>query len=444
MNGRSEYAILAGLVAGAALSANIQAQTTDAALNALIKKGILTEQEAKEALADLERQKAKTAGEKPKAPPFVWQWGQEASLKLGGFLQASGEFGEVGSAYGNFSDNPSGGAAHVPLHNRFYLRRARLNVTGEFLENFDFKLEGDFSQADGIGGSRTGFSGTDLFVNWRQFPEANVKVGQYKAPFGREQLTPDTTIHSIERSQVTGAITPERQVGVQVWGRPLANLAPDHKDRLEYSFGIFNGNNRNIASNDDAWFMYAGRLTSTAYAGKLFGQDANWKLGGNGLYSRYAAGTRVSQTGNLLLNKLDGSLSGFTAPSSAEGRAWGVDQALTVGPFDLVAEYLEQKVAPKNSTGFAPFTANGYYVQAGWFFPGRKFHLVSKWESFNPGQAAGDNLDSVIGGVNYYLKGDHLKLMLNYVHTWSDYRRRHPGTGQDQFDMVIARAQIMF
>jgi hypothetical protein len=34
--------------------------------------------------------------------------------------------------------------------------------------------------------------------------------------------------------------------------------------------------------------------------------------------------------------------------------------------------------------------------------------------------------------------------MINYIHTWSDFREANPQFGQDQFDEVIARAQLMF
>ena len=46
----------AGLLAGLALGANAQAQTSDPVLNALVKKGLLTEQEAKDALAESQMQ----------------------------------------------------------------------------------------------------------------------------------------------------------------------------------------------------------------------------------------------------------------------------------------------------------------------------------------------------------------------------------------------------
>ena len=376
-------------------------------------------------------------------PNFVLPLGKEAHLRLGGYVQFNGEFGDAGSMFGVFPDSTT----VTPIHERIFLRRARVNVSGDFLENFDFKVEGDFQNGDGISGNRTGFSISDTFLNWNRFPEANIKLGQYKAPFGVEQTTPDTAILTIERSQPTGALTPERQIGLQLWGRPLVNLWSEQKDLLEYALGVFDGNNRNITINDDAHFMYVGRVASTPFAGKLFDQDVKWKIGADGFYSRYGPGTRISQTGNLKFNA-DGALSAFTVPaaagSAAKSTGWAVNQSLTVGPVDLLAEYLEEKVEPLDATPFAAFTANGYYVLGAYYFPGRKFQLVGEYERFNPGQANNDTVESVIGGLNYYIKGDYLKLMLNYIHTWSQFRHANPGTGDDQFDEVLLRAQVMF
>src|SRR5205814_356181 len=101
-----------------------------------------------------------------------------------------------------------------------------------------------------------------------------------------------------------------------------------------YAFGVFNGNNRNTQLNDDGHFMYVGRIASTPFAGKLFGQDVKWKIGADGAYSRYGAGTRISQSGNLNFNAADGSLSAFTVPaaagSAAKSRSWAVNQRVTM------------------------------------------------------------------------------------------------------------------
>src|SRR6266540_3146334 len=374
-----------------------------------------------------------------KLPVYVQQRGPELKLVLGGFVQMNFEDGDVSAFEGRFGQ--------TALKDRFRLRRARINLTGEFAEQFDFKIEGDFEQSDGLNSSRTVCEGTDIFVNWHQFPWAQVKVGQWKAPFGLEQTTPDTSLYIIERSLPTGAITPERQIGIQLWGKPFASVWPEQKDLLTYYAGIFNGNGRNISNNDNNNFMYVGRLESTLFKSKIWGQESFLKLGADVLNSRDDKGTNISQSLNLLVNA-DGSLSPFVLPGADERTAWSVDAWLKLGPFDLIGEYLEEYVNGRTvkgvSLGFADFTTNGYYVTAGYFLIPKKLQLAVQWQDLNPGQKGNDGIRSITGGLNYYIHGDDIKLMVNYIHTWSDFREAHPQFGDDQFDEVIGRVQLMF
>src|SRR6266511_2178166 len=267
-----------------------------------------------------------------KAPLYVQQRGTELKLVLGGFVQMNFEDGDVSAFEGRFGQ--------TALKDRFRLRRARINLTGDFAEQFDFKMEGDFENSDGLNSNRTAFEATDIFINWHQFPWAQVKMGQWKAPFGLEQLTPDTTLYTIERTLPTGAITPERQIGVQLWGKPFASVWPDEKDLLTYYAGIFNGNGRNITNNDNNNFMYVGRLESTLFKSKIWGQESFLKLGADVLNSRDDKGTNISQSLNLLVNA-DGSLSPFVLQGEDERTAWSVDAWFNLGPFDLIGEYLQ-------------------------------------------------------------------------------------------------------
>ncbi len=381
----------------------------------------------------------KAVVEEEKPPVFVVPRGSEIKLVLGGFIQINFEDGDVSAFEGRFGQTAQ--------KDRFRLRRARINLTGDFAEQFDFKIEGDFGQGDGLNSNRLAFSGTDIFLNWHQFPEAQVKVGQWKAPFGLEQLTPDTSLYIIERSLPTGAITPDRQIGAQLWGKPFANVWPDQKDLLTYYAGIFNGNGRNVSVNDNNNFMYVGRLELMPFKGKIFGQDSSLKLGDDVLNSRDDAGTNISQSLNLLVNA-DGSLSPFVLPGADERTAWGVDAWFKLGPFDLIGEYLQEKVNGRTVNGvppgFADFTTNGYYITAGYFLIPKKLQAAVRWEDLNPGQKGNDGIHSITGGLNYYIHGDDLKLMVNYIHTWSDFREANPQFGEDQFDEVIGRIQVIF
>jgi phosphate-selective porin len=135
-------------------------------------------------------------------------------------------------------------------------------------------------------------------------------------------------------------------------------------------------------------------------------------------------------------------------PSADEREGYGVDAAFHFGPFDLIGEYLDERVRPRTVAGAAPaftgFDASGYYVTAGYFVVPKKLQLVLKWEDFDPGQLGHDNLHSITGGVNYYIHGDDLKLMAGYIHTWSDFRSEHPEFGDDQFDEFLLRLQVLF
>jgi len=368
-----------------------------------------------------------------KLPLYVQQRGPELKLVLGGFIQVNFEDGDVSAFEGRFGQ--------TAIKDRFRLRRARLNLTGDFAEQFDFKLEGDFGQSDGTSGNRTAF-----WVNYHQFPAAQVKIGQYKAPFGLEQLTPDTSLLTIERTLPTGAITPDRQIGAELWGKPFTSIWPKQKDLLTYYAGIFNGNGRNITVNDNNNFMFVGRLELQPFK-DVFGKGSFLKLGGDVLNSRDEQGVNISQSSNLLVNS-DGSLSPFTLPSADERTAWSVDAWLRMGPFDLIGEYLQEHVEGRTVNGVPPafsnFTTDGFYVTGAYYFIPKKLQAVVQWQYLNPGQRGNDGLYSILGGLNYYIHGDDIKFMVNYVHTWSDFRQANPQFGEDQFDEVLGRLQVMF
>ena len=412
----------------------------------------LSEEKKSKFVRDTKSYAEKSETTEEEKPVYVVPGASEIKLTLGGLLQTQYEVGDVSAFEGRFGSSA--------IDDRFRLRRARINVTGDFADEFDFKLEGEFAQSDlaltvrdstgrtlASNSTRTSFGALDIFANWHRFPEFNIKVGQFKAPFGMEQLSSDPKLFTIERSQVTNALTPERQIGVQIWGQPLAGVLPEQKDLLTYFAGVFNGNGRNITVNDNNEYMYAGRLELQALKAKIFNQDATIKLGANGLTSRDESGTVLSPAGNVRVTS-DGSLASFSAPSAAKREAYGVDAAFHLGPFDLVAEYINERFSPRTMNGVAPpfqeFEADGYYIQGSYFIIPKKLQLVTKYESFNPGQVANDDLQSFSAGLNYYIHGDDIKILAHYIHTWSDFRDANPALGRAEFDEFILRLRVMF
>jgi hypothetical protein len=113
-----------------------------------------------------------------------------------------------------------------------------------------------------------------------------------------------------------------------------------------------------------------------------------------------------------------------------------------------VAEYLNERISPRTVAGVPPlftrFQPNGYYVQGSYYVIPKTLQLVTKWESFDPDQFTDDDIHSLTAGVNYYIKGDDIKLLADYIHTWSDFRSNRLIFEQSEFDEVIVRLQLMF
>jgi len=339
--------------------------------------------------------------------------GREPALAIGGLLQVQLDVGDRGdSRFTNDND-------------RFYLRRARLNATGKFLEELDFRLEMD------LAGSLSNTSSlraqmTDGFINWNRYPAANIRAGQFKTPFGFEQLYGDPRLLTIERSLVNDRITASRQIGAQVGGDLL-------EKRVSYAAGAFNGNAVNNNFNDDDRFFLAGRLSGVPWQGKLLGSSATWAIGGNA-FSSQDANVPLADFGfdsTPATADRDGIFSGKRTGS-------GIDTQLVSGPFELWAEYLRSRFEPDSGLPRPRFDADGWYGQGSYFVVANRLQIVLKYETFDPNsKSENDTTDTATLGANLYLKGHDLKLML-------DYLRVGAPAPADKQDKVIARLQIIF
>lgn len=333
--------------------------------------------------------------------------GKESKLNLGGYIQGHAEFG----------DEPD--ARFTGIQDRAYLRRARLAATGAFAEQFDFKLEADFG-ANSLS-EQTGYRAgiTDAFINWNRYSAANVKFGQFKTPFGYEQLVSDSKMPTIERSLGNDRITDGRQIGLAVSGDFLDK-------KLGYSVGAFNGTGVNNSFNENNSFLYAGRLTGVAYDGKLADKDARLAVGVNGLTSHDDGVTRTGF--------------GF-AGNNFFGRrtAWGVDAQSKWGIFGLEAEYLRCRFQPITAVASSTdFDGQSWYVIAlGDVLP-KKLQAFVKYEYFDPNtRLGGDVSETVTLGLNYFVKGDDIKLSVNYI-------LGNPSGALEDQGRLLTRIQIIY
>lgn len=340
--------------------------------------------------------------------PPVKPAGKETKLTLGGLIQAQGEFGDAGDS-------------RFPKDNRFLLRRARLNAQGSFAEGFDFRVELD------LGGTGTALRAqmTDGYALWSRHPGLNVRAGQFKTPFGYEQLVGDPVLLTIERSLANDRLTLGRQVGVQVSG----NL---WQKRLSYAAGLFNGNGVNNGANDGEDFLYVARLSAIPAQGKVGDREFKWSAG---------TGAYTSKDGGVSLGGLGfDSVSGGAVDNTLVGkrRGLGLDTQVHLGLFDLGSEYLKSTFEPDNQVPTGKLRSAGGYAQFSYFVRPPSLQVLVKYETFDSNTDQ-DNDDTAtwLLGANYYLKGDDLKLQLDYQ------RSDAPGLSDGE-NKVFSRLQVTF
>lgn len=334
--------------------------------------------------------------------------GKENILKIGGLVQAQADFGEKGD--GRFTTG----------NDRFYLRRARLNATGKFLEEFDFKIEVDLSANLGnnpqiVSSLRAQM--TDAYINWNKDPRANIRGGQFKTGYGFEQMYSDPKLFTIERSLPNDRLTLGRQIGAQVYGDFLDK-------RLSYATGIFNGNGPNTTANDNDSFLVTGRFSAIPFQRKN-PKDTFWSAGVNFFHSKDQDLTQPSDLGLPAVS--------FTGTRFGGG----LDSQFRFGRLELWTEYLRQTLEPENSPTFKDFTADGWYVQAAYFLIPEKLQIIGKYETFDPSTRSSDNeTKNWIAGFSWFFKGDDLCFRANYYH--SDVPLL------DAQDKLLLRMQVIF
>jgi phosphate-selective porin OprO/OprP len=118
----------------------------------------------------------------------------------------------------------------------FLIRRFRPSLDGTLLGLVNFKFTPDFA-----GGSLAVF---DAYADVGPFPWLHLVAGKFKSPLGLERLQSDADLAFIERA-LTQNLTPQRDVGVALWGEILGGL-------VVYHGGIYNGNADAANSDVDA------------------------------------------------------------------------------------------------------------------------------------------------------------------------------------------------
>jgi len=306
-----------------------------------------------------------------------------------------------------FTENPGLG---VLPEGFFELRRAKTKLEG-WLYSPDLTYTLQLNWADSLNPLEDALLDYDVSGSGH----LRVTLGQYKVPFGRQELTSSGSQQFVDRSIVSKAFARGRDVGVQLHGKL-------HGGVVQWAAGVFNGNGR----------------TRTRLAGDRYQVNARLQLAPNGdpKYSEadlessdrplYAVAVGYQRI-DLDDSELDRTLR----------TTWAVDGVFKYRGLSLFAEafFARNGVAHSEEALRRP---SGVHAQVGQFVVGRRLELSGRFGWLDPDRAvAADGLTEMGGALSYYFRKHGLKAQADV--------RRLENHGSDAVETQLRfQAQFVF
>lgn len=270
---------------------------------------------------------------------FIESADAKNSIRLAGVFQSDYRYYDQGSRDVRNRTNARAGdldaSGFSDANNSWVLRRLRPTIQGTLFGKYDFRYTFELG-----GGSA---SAIDAYIDARFHPAFKIRTGKFKPFVSLERLQAAQDIKFVERSYVSNAILPSRDLGIAVYGDVLSN-------RLNYAIGLNNGvtdgGNTSTGLEFDGDPEYTARLFATP-----FSADYSTLTGlGFGIAVTYA-----DSQGERNLN--------FTDTSAADTTRNGLPAYLTNGQ-NTFFRYSSAVIADGERFRFAP-QANYYYGPLG-------------------------------------------------------------------------------
>jgi len=357
------------------------ASEVDALLDLLVKKGVVTQEEANGLRQEIEAQRKAEAAKKKGAPVST-----KVPVRISGYAQMRGTTAQ------DETDS-------------FVVRRARLTVSGDVAPRWDYKFQAEFGntarrvvESVDFANSRTRTTSVqrplllDAQANYALGKPGRLSIGQFKVPFSYENLVSSTDLDTINRAQVVERLVPGRDIGSQ--GRDIGLQLSGTRDRLDYALGMFNGAGIDTSDDNDQKDV-AARLVF--HPDPVLALGVSWYDGRSGLNRA----TRDRRGGEVVYRD---------------------------GPWTLRGEYAAGKDGSTRKVG--------WYAHGGYRFD-PKWEGIARFDGFDPDRdAAGDRTDVLTLGVNRFAS-EAVKLQLNY-------ERKNEQGPEIHNNALLAQLQVKF
>jgi len=329
--------------------------------------------------------------------------------------------------------------------NEIGFRIFRGSLRGSLDKRTRFHIQGEFGQ----GGSLQGNSARELrnfFIEHTFDNEINVRIGNSKFPFSREQLAPITAQQSPQRTLVGvgNSGTPARQVGIYLsgprakfsWDSGLA-LASVDRDNSQIDINTIITTNDGSIGGDPKGLLFGGRLQYFPN-GYFSPAQGDFDRGPTKLGFAVAAYNWSNEGDTENGSAIVDDITGLELSAALRSRGFSVDAQYNRISASLESPSLEARIKGDGSV----FDTNGdaeldiFALKGGYMLIPDTLELVLAYTQQDTENYAEALVENSVG-VNYFIKQHALKFLLSYT-------ERENINGIDNNDQDVIRSQFQF
>jgi hypothetical protein len=333
----------------------------------------------------------------------------------------------------------------------FNFRRNRIALLGAMGDKIGLYVQTEFSEDNNIGpldvsdGNNSEFQILDAQLRYTVNPMLQVRAGKFKYNLTRENLEECEGPLSLDRSLFIRAPLVDdgtRDKGVAIFGNVMDGL-------FQYRADIMNGRNDSLSAPDSALrYSVRGHIslgdaeTGYGYKGTYLGKKKVLTIGaGYQTESDIAYADLANKSGAV-------DYQAYTVDIFAE---YPVD---AVGTFTVSAAYVDYDLDnaykgadPDPGVSGLNGEKNGGYVKAAYLLPNLPLQVFARGEQWSFARLKNvydQEVNWYAGGLNYYFRGQDLKLTLEYSVTDFDQEGIFAGETSEDFNTLAAQVQVMF
>ena len=366
------------------------ADSTDDIVNALIAKGVLTEEEGQLLLNARELEittKAKTPAAKQKDGLTFESPDGNFSFTPTGRVHADYRIFDHNEGENNPTLTPAtvanslGGGADVATPpgrvngnnigaDTFDIRRARIGFKTKYKEFYEAELNADISTGANTSVTSTNWDVAYFNVAW--WKQAQFRFGLFKMPMNLEEVTSSNNIDFMERSYVN-ALSPQKEIGAMIHGVPFTGTT--------YALAFSNGSGSKQAETDirEDGKDVIGRVTANfAEMMAVPNKDAIYHVGVSYSQGDQPQGTigvagRAESRGATFFRAPVLANTGVQGYQNIDRTRIGLEGAVAINNFKVQGEWLQQNNDFKTNTRSYDLDTDAWYAEALWAITGEKY-----------------------------------------------------------------------